>query len=139
ARQLLELHEYQVPDLDEAVALGLGGAGRPARDVRAVVIKNLRAGTAGAKLAHLPEIIRAGDAHDLAFGQARDLLPQLERLVVLGEDGDQQPIDRQAELLGDEIPRKLDGAILEVIAERKIAEHLEEGVMARGIAKIIEI
>ncbi len=139
ARQLLELHEHQVPDLDEAVAFGLGGAGRAAWDVRTVVVKNLRAGAAGAELAHLPEIVRAGDADNFTLGQPCDLLPQPERLVVLGEDADYEPIDRQAELLGDEIPRKLDRAILEVIAEGEIAEHLEEGMMARGIADIVEI
>src|SRR5262249_24245715 len=94
---------------------------------------------AGAEVAHLPEVVGAGDPHDLALGQARDLLPQVERLVVVDEDGDRQPIDRQAELLGDEVPGKLDGAVLEVIAEREVAEHLEEGVMARGVAYIVEI
>src|SRR5262249_31968391 len=49
------------------------------------------------------------------------------------------PIDRQAELFGDEVPGKLDGAVLEVIAEREVAEHLEEGVMARGVTHIVEI
>ena len=139
ARQLLELHEHQVPDLNEAVALGLGRARWTARDVGAMVVKDFRAGAAGPELAHLPEIIRAGDADDFALGQARDLLPQIERLVVVDENGDYQAIERQAELLGNEIPRKLDGAVLEVITEREIAEHLEEGVMARGIAHIVEI
>jgi hypothetical protein len=33
----------------------------------------------------------------------------------------------------------LDGDILEIVAEGKIAEHLEEGVMPRGIADIVEV
>ena len=32
-----------------------------------------------------------------------------------------------------------DRLLLEVIAEREIAEHLEEGVVPRGIAHIVEI
>ena len=32
-----------------------------------------------------------------------------------------------------------DGLLLEVIAEAEIAEHLEEGVVARGVADIVEI
>src|SRR5207302_6478408 len=39
----------------------------------------------------------------------------------------------------DQLPRKLDGALLEVIAEREIPEHLEEGVMAGGVADIVEV
>ena len=136
---LVVLHEDQVPDLDEPVALGLGGARRTARDVRAMVVEDFRARAAGAELAHLPEIVGAGDAQDPALGQPRDLLPQIERLVVVDEDSDRQPIDRQAELFGDEVPGKLDGAVLEVIAEREVAEHLEEGVMARGVADVLEV
>ena len=34
AGQLLVLHEHEVPDLDEAVAVGVGRAGRAARNVR---------------------------------------------------------------------------------------------------------
>src|SRR2546430_3698961 len=34
---------------------------------------------------------------------------------------------------------KLDRALLEVVAEGEVAEHLEEGVMARGVADIVEV
>ena len=54
-------------------------------------------------------------------------------------DGDHQPVRRQPEFLGDEIPGELDGAVLEIVAEREVAEHLEEGVMARGVADIVEV
>jgi hypothetical protein len=53
-------------------------------------------------------------------------------------DGDGQPV-RQAPLLGDQVPRQLDRAFLEIVAEREIAEHLEEGVVPRGIADIVEV
>ena len=75
----------------------------------------------------------------LLVGQAGDLLPQLERLVVVDEDGDQQAVDRQPEFLGDQVPGELDGAVLEIVAEREVAEHLEEGVVARGVADIVEV
>jgi hypothetical protein len=54
-------------------------------------------------------------------------------------DRDQQPLGFEAEFLRDQVPGQLDRAILEIIAERKVAEHLEERVMARGIADIVEI
>ena len=75
AGELLVLHEDQIPNLDEAIAVGVGRAGRSAGNMRPVVVENLRAGAAGAEVTHLPEIVGAGDARDLALGQARDLLP----------------------------------------------------------------
>ena len=72
-------------------------------------------------------------------GQARDLLPQIEGFVVVDIDGRGQLVLRQTEILGDQVPGEFDRAILEIIAERKIAEHLKEGVMTRGVADIVEI
>jgi hypothetical protein len=46
---------------------------------------------------------------------------------------------REAELLGDQLPGQLDRGFLEIIAEGKIAEHLEEGQMPRGIADVVEV
>ena len=46
---------------------------------------------------------------------------------------------RQAETLGDEVPGELDGDVLEVVAEREVAEHLEEGVVAGGIADVLQV
>ncbi len=116
-----------------------GEPGGPPGMCGAVVVEDLRARAARAGVAHLPEIVGAGDAHDLGVGQARDLLPEIERLIVVDIDGDQQPVDRQPEFLGDQVPGELDGAVLEIVAEREVAEHLEEGVVARGVADIVEI
>ena len=63
----------------------------------------------------------------------------VERLVVVVIDGDEQPILRQSEMLGDEGPGELDRVGLEVIAEREIAQHLEERVVACGVADVVEI
>ena len=64
---------------------------------------------------------------------------KLGRLVVLGIDRDQQPVAGEAELAGDQVPGQLDRPVLEVIAEREIAEHLEKRVMPGGVADIFEI
>ena len=136
---LLELHEHEVPDLDEAVAVLVGAARRPARHLRPVVVEDLGARAARSGIAHRPEIVRGGDAQDPALGQPRDLLPQLERLVVLRVDRGQQPVRRQAVLLGDQVPGELDRDVLEVVAEREVAEHLEEGVVPGGVADIVEV
>ncbi len=100
ARLLLELHEHEIPDLDEAVAVGVRAARRAAGNVVAVIVEDLRARPARAGVAHRPEIVRGRDADDLVLGQAGDLAPQAERLVVLGVHGDEQALGRQTVLAG---------------------------------------
>src|ERR1700687_1218958 len=88
------LHEHEVPDLDVAIALGVGRTGRPAGDVGAVIVEDFRARAAGSRVGHLPEVV-AGEFAPLvvadpytAFGRNPDLLrPQVVRLVVVDVDG----------------------------------------------------
>ena len=138
-RDLLELHEDEIPDLDEAVAVGIGRTRRAARDLGAVVVEDFRARAAGAGVAHRPEIVGRGDADDLVLGQARDLLPQVGRRVVVVIDGDAELVLGQAVFPGDQRPGMLDRLFLEIVAEREIAEHLEERVVARGVAHVLEV
>ena len=137
--ELLVLHEDEVPDFDEAVAFGVRAAGRTALHARAVIVENLGGRTARAKLAHRPEIVGARDADDLLLGEAGNLPPQPRRLVVVGIDGDQQALLVERVVLGEQLPGEQDGALLEIIAEGEVAEHLEEGVVARGVADIVEV
>ena len=113
--------------------------GGPPGNLVAVVVEDFRAGAAGTRIAHGPEVVAGGDPDDLLLRQAADLAPQAEGLVILGEDGDEQPVLGQAVLPGDEVPGELDGAILEVIAEGKIAQHLEEGVVAGRVADVLKV
>src|SRR6185437_7594956 len=128
-----------IPDLDETIALGVGATGRPAENLVAMIEEDFRARAARAGIAHGPEIVRAGDAQNPAVGKPGDCLPDIEGVVVVDIDGDQQALGRQREIPGDEIPGQFDRALLEIVAEREIAEHLEEGVVARGVADIVEI
>src|SRR5690606_6454146 len=111
---------------EEAVAVLLRAAGRAAPDVLAAVDENLRAWPAWPGVAHRPEIVRGRDADDPVVGEARDLLPERSRIVVRVVDRDQELVLRQAEFPGDHVPGELDRALLEIIAEGEIAEHLEE-------------
>src|SRR6202035_5106184 len=112
---------------------------RAAPDLVAMIVEDFRARSAWASVAHLPEIVGAGDADDAGFRQPRDLFPEIKRLVIVDIDRGREFILRQAELFGDQIPGEFDGAVLEIVAEREIAEHLEKRVMPRGIADIVEI
>jgi hypothetical protein len=138
-RGLLILHEDEIPDLDEAVTVGVRRARRAARDPLPVVVEDLRAGAAGSGVPHAPEIVGGRNAHDTLVRQAGDLLPKSVRLLVLGKDGDEKPFRRQPELTSDQRPGVVDRALLEVVSEREVAEHLEKGVVPRRVADIVEV
>ncbi|MNX80834.1 hypothetical protein D3C86_1125030 [compost metagenome] len=136
---LLVLHEDVVPDLHEAVAVLVRRTGRAAEDVVAVVVEDLGAGTARTVVAHGPEVVGGGDADDLLVGEAGDLLPDVEGFVVGVIDGDQQTAGIKAEFLGQQAPGALDGVVLEVVAEREVAQHFKEGVVTRGVADVVQV
>ena len=54
-------------------------------------------------------------------------------------DRGEQAIFVETELLGQQRPCIMDRLFLEVVPERKIAEHFEEGVVPRGVAHIVEV
>ncbi len=145
-RSPVELHEHEVPDLDVAIALGFGRSRGAAPYFRAVVVEDLRAWSARAGIGHLPEIVACvlgtlvvADP-DAAFGRYADVLrPQLVRLVVVDVDGRPQPFGRQAVDLRQKLPREADRIALEIVAERPVAEHFEERMVARRVADIFEI
>jgi hypothetical protein len=47
------------------------------------------------------------------------------------------PVELQ--LLGEKLPRKTNRVLLEVVTEREVAEHLEERLVPRGVADLLEI
>ena len=136
---LIELHEHKVPDFDETVAVLVRAAGRAAGDLVAMIEENFRAGTARARVTHRPEIISRRYTDDLTVAQARDLLPQRMRLVIIVIDSRKQPVFRQAEFFGDQIPGKLNRVGLEIITKREVPEHLEESMVTRRVAHIVEV
>src|SRR5882757_5260725 len=82
-RHLLELHEDEIPEFEEAITILLRAARRSAPDMLAAVDEDLRAWTARTCVAHRPEIVRGRNADDTVVREARDLLPEIERLVVV--------------------------------------------------------
>ncbi len=76
---------------------------------------------------------------DPLVGQARDLLPQIAGGRVGRMHRHPQLVLGQREVLGDQLPGVGDGLLLEVVAEGEVAEHLEEGVVARGVADVVEV
>jgi hypothetical protein len=69
-----------------------------------------------------------------SFGHADLLRPDVEGLVVGGVDRGPELVLRQPVVDREQLPRELDRVALEVVAEAEVAQHLEERVVARGIA-----
>ena len=136
---VVELGEDVVPHLDIPVAVAAHSAGGLAAAVLgAPVIVHLGAGAAGAG-AVLPEVVLLAEAEDPVGGDADVLVPDLEGLVVVQVDGGIQAILLQAHHLGQKLPAEGDGLLLEVVAEGEVAQHLEVGAVAVGLADVLDI
>ena len=131
----VELHEDEIPELDVPVAaLAVRSAvGLPATVLGAAVVVQLGARAARARLAgRAPEVLRAGERHDPLAREALahpgcdgDLVLPDPEARVAGENARPQPIRLEPQMLGHELPGVVDGAVLEVVAEREVPEHLE--------------
>ena len=109
----------------------------------AAVVVDLRAAAAGARLAHRPEVLRRAQLGDAR--RRHQPLPDGVRLVV-ARNAVLAPEDRRVQALGGQaphvrqkLPRERDGVGLEVVAEREVAEHLEEGVMPEGGPDVLQV
>src|SRR6185295_16896508 len=78
-------------------------------------------------------------AQDPVVAEAGHPLPEPEGVVVVGEDGGDQPAAVDGEVAGDELPGEGDRLGLEVVAEGEVAEHLEERVVPGGVADVLQI
>ena len=104
-------------------------------------------GPHGPGLAHLPEVVLFVALMNVRRVDVRLRAPQRRRLVVgrqallrvALEDGRVQPALVQAPHLRQQLPRPADRFLLEVVAERPVAEHLEEGVVIGVLAHVVEV
>ncbi len=133
------LHEHEVPDLDDVVAIAVDQFGATGRQrIGATVEVDLGARTAGPGLAHRPEVVLLTEAED-PVRRCTCGLPQLHRVVVVGVDGEPETIHRQTVDIDHQLPRVLDGVFLEVVAKGEVAEHLEKGVVTRGVTHVFQV
>ena len=136
---VVELGEHVVPDLDVSVTVAAhGAAGLAAAVLRPTVIVDLGAGAAGTG-AVLPEVVLLAEAEDALGGDAHLLVPDVEGLVVVQIDGGVQPVRLQPHHLSQELPAPCDGLVLEVVAEGEVAQHLEVGAVAGGLAHVLNV
>ena len=140
-RLLVELREDEVPELEVALAVAARRAlGAAAPRAGPLVPVDLGAGTARALApGGAPEVVLLVEARHARRPEADVLRPEIEGLVVLAEDRRPEPFRRHAEDLRGEFPRPLDRLFLEVVAEREVAEHLEERRVAHGEADVLDV
>ena len=147
-RVQLVLHEDEVPELEEAVAARAGrrAVGLAAAVLLAPVPVDLGVRPAWPGAADRPEVLAARQRDD-ALGRHPDRLPEAARGPVLAKaelrvagmhrGPDARPVELQA--LADERRRELDRALLEVVAEREVAEHLEEGQVVAVEPDLVDV
>ena len=66
-------------------------------------------------------------------------MPDVIGLLVFGVDRHPELFRRQVEVFGEELPGEMNGILLEIVAEREVPEHFEEGVMTGGVADVVEV
>jgi hypothetical protein len=125
---LIELHEHEVPDLDEPLGTAerrttIGAIGR------AFVPEYFRARPARTGVGHAPVVVLI-EPLDALGGYADHVAPDGRGVVVADVHGDPQAVGIQPERLRDELPRVGNRPLFEVIAEAEVAEHLEERQVA---------
>ena len=145
-RVQLVLHEHQVPELEEALGV-VARAGRPRRRSpargRGRAPNRARTGPVGPdfqKLSSMPSrTIRVVGHADRAPALDRLLVGAQAHLLVAAEDRDPDPLRVEAEALGGQLPRELGRLLLEVVADREVAEHLEEREVPGGHAHVLDV
>ncbi len=142
----VELHEDQVPDLEPARA-GLrvvGDAVRPLRQLGAAIVVELAARATRAGLPHRPEVVVVAGG-DIAPGRhplrrQPDLIaPDAAGFLVVEVGGGRDPLAGDPQLDGQELPGPMDRLALEIVTEAPVAEHLEEGLVARRPPYLLEV
>ncbi len=133
---LLVLHEDQIPDLQIFVVL-VDAVGDLLVQIPPIVV-DLRAGAAGAHIAHGPPIVLLAKAQHPLRGRA-GVDPQLHGLVIVLVDREPEPLHGQPPLVDQQIPGVFDGLFFEIVAKGEVAQHLEEGVVPGAGADLLQI
>src|SRR6266508_979888 len=144
----LELHEDEIPELQEALAARAArlAVRLPAAVLLAPVVVHLGVGTAWARTTDGPEVLCARQ-EDNALGGLPDLHPVVvsnrvfaePELRIACEDTHPETLRVDLQMVEDELPRKIDRSFLEVLPEREVAEHLEEGQVRAVEADLVDV
>ena len=135
---IVKLREYDVPDFHVTVALAAHDVLRAVSVLLATVIVDL--GTWSARSgAVLPEVVFLTELVDVVLRDMHHILPDVIRLLIVYIDRRIQTVRIETYTLGQELPCPRNRFLLEVIAEREVSEHLEEGTVAGCLTNILQV
>ena len=142
----IKLHEYVVPNFDEAIAILVRRTRRAARNVRAVIVENFTARTTRAGVGHHPKIVRfvfaaliIANANHALRRQTDDIRPNAVGFVIVDVHRRQQALRRETVNFSQQFPAPFDALFFEIIAERPVTQHFKKGVVTRGVAHVFQI
>lgn len=142
-RLFVVFHKDVVPDFDILAAVASGGAGLGAggnvADDKYFGVGSARSGDAGGS----PPVVLFGQientvACDAVRSPAVGAELVARSVLVAGKDRYRNPSGVDAQDLGQEAIGEVDAFLFEVIAERPVAEHFEEGAV-RGVADVVDV
>ena len=119
---------------DIAIAVFLRRARGTTPHLGAMVVEDFRAGTTGARVPHVPEVVLITHASNAISGHADLIAPDLLRFVIAIVDRYPELFRRQAKALRQQRPGEANRVSLEIIPKGEIPQHFEEGMVARRIA-----
>src|ERR1041385_8624135 len=99
---------------------------------------NLATWSTGTCVAHLPEVIFFAEAQ-YALPWCANFFPQPRRIIIVCINAKREAIEWKLVDIQKQIPGKGYCVLLEIVAERKVAEHLEEGVMPGSFADLVQV
>src|SRR5450830_517307 len=143
---LVKLHEHEVPDFNETIAIFFRRSRWTAPNVRAMIIENFCTRTARTCISHLPKIIRCvttafviTDTDDALNRHADLRFPDLVGCVVFLVHGDGQLFFWQTIHNGQQFPRVVNCFFFEIITEREVTYHFKKGVVTCCVAHVFQI
>ena len=87
----------------------------------------------------MPEVVFFVQAENAVFRNPSHFLPQRFGLIIFAKNRYVEPVLGYAVFFGDQFPGKRNGIALEIVAERKIAQHFKERMMTARVADVIQI
>src|SRR5882762_5295047 len=135
------LLEHKVPDLEVATAVlsGIAVVLGHAR-LRPVVDEDLAVGSAESGRAGGPEVGFVAEPEDLLGREELEFLrPDVVGLVVADVHRGDELRAVEPEDLGQKLPAPLDRFLLAVIADREVAEHLEERLVVTVLPHLVDV
>ena len=145
-RVAVKLRKHQVPDFHVTIAVFVGASRRAALNLGATVKEDFRARTAGAGVAHHPEIVGhvagtliVSDAHNALRRHADFFVPDVVGFVVFDIDRHPEAFGRKLVNLREQFPGPGNGFTLEIVAEAEIAEHFKKRVVTSRVPDIVQV